>query len=103
MSTESYYCDVRSCPVDGNWAQWGRWSPCSARCSGGTQRRYRYCSNPHPSSGGKECPGDRVEIVRCNTKPCRGKVSLYKAFDYNSNQLIKEREVRGRWRKGPMP
>ncbi|XP_078378153.1 SCO-spondin-like isoform X5 [Oculina patagonica] len=67
---ESYYCDRKACPVDGAWAQWGRWSRCSATCSGGIRRRERDCTNPRPSNGGKDCPGDRMEEVKCNTKQC---------------------------------
>lgn len=39
-------------------------------CNGGTKRRERFCTRPRPSNGGKDCPGDGVEVVRCNTKPC---------------------------------
>lgn len=69
-SREIYYCERSSCPVDGNWAQWGRFSRCSRRCSGGVKRRYRSCSNPRPSNGGKQCPGEAVEEIPCNTRPC---------------------------------
>ncbi|PFX32412.1 Hemicentin-1 [Stylophora pistillata] len=69
-SKEVSYCESSSCPVDGNWSQWGRFSRCSKRCWGGIKRRYRFCSNPRPSNGGKECPGEGVEEIPCNTRPC---------------------------------
>lgn len=69
-SKEVSYCESSSCPVDGNWSQWGRFSRCSKRCWGGIKRRYRFCSDPRPSNGGKECPGEGVEEIPCNTRPC---------------------------------
>ena len=69
--------------VDGNWAQWGRFSRCSRRCSGGVKRRYRSCSNPRPSNGGKQCPGEAVEEIPCNTRPCSGNTHYGVPFDLN--------------------
>lgn len=52
-------------------------------CNGGTKRRERFCTRPRPSNGGKDCPGDGVEVVRCNTKPCAGKASYsFVAIDF---------------------
>ncbi|XP_020632434.1 coadhesin-like isoform X5 [Orbicella faveolata] len=69
-NSQSYICYREDCPVDGSWGRWERWSRCSATCSGGKKRRERYCNKPRPSNGGKDCPGDGVEVIRCNTKPC---------------------------------
>lgn len=39
-------------------------------CGGGTQIRFRACSNPPPSNGGSNCVGDPVELQGCNLNPC---------------------------------
>ena len=56
-------------------------------CNGGSKRRERYCTSPRPSNGGKDCPGDGMEVMRCNTKPCAGKADG-KRFDNYVLQLI---------------
>ena len=85
--------------VDGSWAQWGRFSPCSRRCSGGTQRRYRYCTNPRPSNGGKDCPGDGVEDVPCNTDPCAGEAphKVSTLFRKDHPLLIHNTDLKLQW------
>lgn len=69
-SRQNYRCYRGSCPVDGQWSVWERWSRCSRTCNGGTKRRYRSCSRPRPSNGGKPCPGKDQEEMSCNTNPC---------------------------------
>ncbi|XP_067022316.1 A disintegrin and metalloproteinase with thrombospondin motifs adt-1-like isoform X5 [Acropora muricata] len=69
-SRQNYLCYRGSCPVDGQWSVWERWSRCSRTCNGGTKRRYRSCSRPRPSNGGKPCPGKDQEEMSCNTNPC---------------------------------
>jgi hypothetical protein len=49
--------------VNGNWSVW---SPCSASCGGGTQKRA--CTNPAPSNGGADCSGANSQA--CNTDAC---------------------------------
>ena len=52
--------------VDGDWTSWSDWSECSISCNGGTRIRTRTCSDPLPSCGGEECPGDNTESEDCN-------------------------------------
>ncbi|XP_078350783.1 mucin-like protein isoform X2 [Oculina patagonica] len=59
--------------VDGNFTNWGSWGPCSASCAGGTQIRFRNCTNPPPINNGLDCQGPRNETQQCNVQPCPGK------------------------------
>ncbi|EPQ05734.1 A disintegrin and metalloproteinase with thrombospondin motifs 15 [Myotis brandtii] len=44
--------------VDGSWAKWEPYGPCSRTCGGGVQLARRQCSNPTPANGGKYCEGE---------------------------------------------
>ncbi|XP_026769612.1 adhesion G protein-coupled receptor B1 isoform X9 [Pangasianodon hypophthalmus] len=61
-------CFLRECPVDGQWQQWSSWSSCTKTCGGGSQQRQRVCYGPF--FAGEPCPGDHMEIQRCNEKRC---------------------------------
>lgn len=53
--------------VDGGWSDWSDWSD----CVNGQQHRYRTCTNPPPSGGGKFCEGDISETQACTEPdPC---------------------------------
>jgi len=56
--------------VDGGWSEWEPFGPCDKSCGGGYKRQYRYCNNPWPANGGKECDGSNVNAVECNTHAC---------------------------------
>ncbi|KAH3695187.1 hypothetical protein DPMN_082643 [Dreissena polymorpha] len=56
--------------VDGNWATWGDWSPCSVTCDNGTMSRTRTCTNPAPSNGGLNCSGQDVDRKVCTKQLC---------------------------------
>lgn len=56
--------------VDGLWARWAPYGPCSRTCGGGVQLARRRCSNPTPANGGKYCEGVRVKYRSCNLEPC---------------------------------
>lgn len=56
-------CSLNKPPVDGGWSDWGG---CSVSCGGGLQ--YRYCTNPVPSNGGRDC--DPPGVQSCNTQAC---------------------------------
>lgn len=60
----------KRCPRDcaGNWTEW---TPCDARCGGGTAARTYRVSTP-ARHGGKPCPYDdaREDIRRCNEHSC---------------------------------
>ena len=60
-------------PVDGGYTHWSSWSACSRTCSGGNQRRSRYCTNPPPADGGRDCRGPAEETRTCNRQNCPGK------------------------------
>ena len=52
--------------VDGSWSPWSQWSGCGAGLCGGNKKvRTRSCTNPHPSGGGKRCPGNSFEEGGC--------------------------------------
>lgn len=59
-----------SSQVDGSWAKWEPYGPCSRTCGGGVQLARRQCSNPTPANGGKYCEGVRVKYRSCNLEPC---------------------------------
>lgn len=59
-----------STQVDGSWAKWEPYGPCSRTCGGGVQLARRQCSNPTPANGGKYCEGVRVKYRSCNLEPC---------------------------------
>ena len=59
------YAD-KKCGIDGGWSIWGIWSKCSASCGGGIQTRLRYCNNPAPMYGGRDCQGYAEEHIKCN-------------------------------------
>ena len=59
--------------VNGGWTTWSIWGMCSEPCGKGIQIRNRYCSNPRPQYGGKECNGSKLDDQICNDQPCPGK------------------------------
>uniref|UniRef100_K7FKD3 Spondin-like TSP1 domain-containing protein n=1 Tax=Pelodiscus sinensis TaxID=13735 RepID=K7FKD3_PELSI len=62
------------CPVDGSWSAWKPLGPCSVTCGLGRIMEKRFCNNPAPQHGGKNCPGLDTQSHFCNTKtPCPGK------------------------------
>ncbi|KAL9981056.1 hypothetical protein ACROYT_G009713 [Oculina patagonica] len=69
---ETRACSTRSCPVDGGYSMWSPWLPCDADCGGGIQERTRFCNNPAPEIGGKDCTilGSDKQTQLCNLFPC---------------------------------
>ncbi|XP_048584536.1 uncharacterized protein LOC5510519 isoform X1 [Nematostella vectensis] len=63
-------CGKAPCPVNGGWSDYSSWSSCTKSCGGGTQTRTRTCTNPKPSSGGKDCVGDDKQTRECGKAPC---------------------------------
>ena len=60
--------------VDGGWASWSEWQPCSVTCGGGgSENRNRTCTNPSPQYGGANCNGDAEGVQECGDVPCPGK------------------------------
>ena len=59
--------------VHGGWSRWSRWTTCSKSCGKGSQQRFRNCTNPRPSYGGRDCNyGSPNGRETCNTQPCPG-------------------------------
>ncbi|XP_074919520.1 SCO-spondin-like [Chelonoidis abingdonii] len=64
-------CSFTRCPLDGGFAPWSLWTPCSVSCGGlGHMTRARGCTNPPPANGGKDCVGLRTDIKYCQTADC---------------------------------
>ncbi|XP_078326862.1 coadhesin-like [Crassostrea virginica] len=63
-------CNTHHCPIDGAWATWESWGSCTVTCGGGTQDRFRNCSNPTPQYGGADCSGAGNNTQDCNTQVC---------------------------------
>ncbi|XP_035672026.1 chitotriosidase-1-like [Branchiostoma floridae] len=53
--------------LDGGWADWTAWTPCSVSCGSGAETRSRTCSNSAPQHGGAACSGDGTEERACQT------------------------------------
>uniref|UniRef100_A0A8C3XMR8 Complement factor properdin n=1 Tax=Chelydra serpentina TaxID=8475 RepID=A0A8C3XMR8_CHESE len=73
LSTRSHFCNTKiACPVDGQWTEWGEWSPCrrpgytgdiSCQEIVGQQTRTRSCKGRSPD--GKRCEGSTIHIRSC--------------------------------------
>jgi len=70
QGTESRRCNVKACPVNGEWGSWGNWSSCSKSCDGGLKTRTKKCDSPAPANGGKNCTGQGTENMVCNPEGC---------------------------------
>lgn len=83
--------------VDGSWAKWEPYGPCSRTCGGGVQLARRQCSNPTPANGGKYCEGVRVKYRSCNLDPCPTSASgksfreeqceAFNGYNHSTNRL----------------
>ncbi|OPJ77524.1 hemicentin-1 isoform B [Patagioenas fasciata monilis] len=67
---DSIMCNIRPCPVAGEWSSWLPWGPCSETCGKGTQTRLRLCNNPPPAHGGSHCQGADAQMQVCNKRRC---------------------------------
>ncbi|RMX47975.1 hypothetical protein pdam_00005391 [Pocillopora damicornis] len=58
-------------PVDGDFTLWTTWSSCPHACGRTALRsRERYCTNPAPANGGRNCEGPRFQLKLCKLKQC---------------------------------
>ncbi|XP_052703574.1 A disintegrin and metalloproteinase with thrombospondin motifs adt-1-like [Crassostrea angulata] len=69
-TSSSQSCNTNPCPIDGLWASWGSWETCTVTCGGGTQDRFRTCTNPAPQYGGADCVDVNNSTQDCNTQVC---------------------------------
>ena len=53
-------------PVDGEWSEWGAWSPCTGICGAATKTRTRSCDDPPPSINGQFCVGRSHQTMACS-------------------------------------
>lgn len=60
--------NTATCPVEGQWLEWGAWSRCSVTCSNGTQQRTRKCSVS--AHGWAECRGAHADARECSNPVC---------------------------------
>ena len=61
--------------VNGGLSQWSEFGVCSKSCGGGVRIRRRYCSNPVPRFGGKECdPSDMFQTQSCSIRKCNVRI-----------------------------
>uniref|UniRef100_A0A8C0GMP6 Adhesion G protein-coupled receptor B2 n=1 Tax=Chelonoidis abingdonii TaxID=106734 RepID=A0A8C0GMP6_CHEAB len=66
---ETRMCNnTATCPVEGQWLEWGSWSRCSVSCSNGTQQRTRKCSVS--GHGWAECKGAHADARECTSPDC---------------------------------
>ncbi|XP_074627228.1 uncharacterized protein LOC141885237 isoform X4 [Acropora palmata] len=105
MDRDVQKCEKRPCAVDGNWADWGNWSACSATCGHGTVHRTRTCDNPEPANGGRPCAGEGHEIAECHMTPCplNGDWSGWNAWSPCSVTCGNGRQERTRKCNDPVP
>ncbi|EDO28041.1 predicted protein, partial [Nematostella vectensis] len=69
-ANQTQECSKQPCPVDGNWTEWSTWSYCNRPCGTGYENRSRFCSNPPPMYGGKDCKGEDHQAKTCNKSIC---------------------------------
>ncbi|XP_055512120.1 adhesion G protein-coupled receptor B2-like isoform X3 [Leucoraja erinacea] len=59
--------NTATCPVEGQWLDWGPWNRCSVTCSNGTQQRTRKCIL---TQGWTACKGHQAEARKCFNQEC---------------------------------
>ncbi|UYV82169.1 hypothetical protein LAZ67_21001222 [Cordylochernes scorpioides] len=68
--TDIENCDTGvTCPIHGGWTAWSAWD-CSVSCGGGSGKRHRFCTNPKPKFGGRQCDGQNLQIGECGQNDC---------------------------------
>ena len=69
-SLDTVPCQTPPCPIHGNYSDWSEFSPCFKTCGSSFKFRRRYCTNPEPRFGGRNCSGLDFEEVPCYQTPC---------------------------------
>ena len=69
-----HFATFRFPPVDGSFSDWTSWSTCSKTCGRGIKKRMRFCTNPSPQNGGKNCSardlGPSEDFTHCFERSC---------------------------------
>lgn len=80
--------------VHGGYSPWKSWGVCSKSCDGGTQTRYRTCTNPRPAHAGQHCwrLGPASQTRRCNTYKCPGN-SFVRQLKTGTTKLLNYKNV----------
>ncbi|XP_053404440.1 SCO-spondin-like [Mercenaria mercenaria] len=83
-------CMPGSC-ANGGWSSWATWSVCSVTCDVGFKSRSRTCTNPRPSSQGKACEGNSLDVTPCKEDICQIPMVAFqckdlKDFTFSSNE-----------------
>ncbi|KXJ23361.1 Mucin-like protein [Exaiptasia diaphana] len=92
-------------PLDGGFTQWTLWSRCPVSCGRTALRsRERYCTNPAPINGGRNCDGPRFQLKLCKMKECgQDGYTPWGSWSKCSNQCGKGYKHRSRHCINPNP
>nr|CAJ65510.3 HyTSR1 protein [Hydra vulgaris] len=105
LSEELQSCEVKPCPVNGGFSNWGDFDECSTTCGQGLKTRTRTCTNPTPQNGGAGCFGSRQEIQSCIVRECpvNGMYSTWSTYSECSEPCNAGRQKRTRTCTNPSP
>ncbi|XP_075690998.1 properdin [Rhinoderma darwinii] len=93
--------DLPFCEVAGEWGAWQAESPCSVTCGVGRIRQKRFCDNPAPRHGGRDCEGPSIRQLTCNTKqPCPINGQWSKWNDWSECSRLQKDDIRCKQRVG---
>lgn len=93
-------------PVDGDFTPWTSWSSCPDACGRTALRsRERYCTNPAPANGGRNCEGPRFQLKLCKIKQCAvdGAYSPWSEWSSCSHKCGQGMKHRRRFCDNPKP
>lgn len=98
---ESMSCNTGSCNRDCKLKKWTYWSPCTAACGGGLQKKYRGIKVPTRGEGKCYKHDSRHRLVwqECNSQPCQGdeqcvaKMDIIIAIDASGSMREKGFEI----------
>merc|ERR1711962_1114294 len=105
-------CNLKTCPPDGGWSCWSKFTGCTKACGGGTQSRKRTCSSPKPLTGGKLCQtllkkraNEETETRKCNEQGCapHGSWSTWSSYSVCSASCNGGNQTRSRSCTSPAP
>lgn len=73
QTTMAKSCNAQACDKDCSLSRWTKWSACSKKCDGGTQRRTRPVKEKALGDGkcAPENDKTRLQYKQCNVKACK--------------------------------